>query len=153
MSHLPRLFRIVSVAAKYRLDQVSPYTARSLPLRWTLRLLGLPWSGSAVRQLPPPQRLRSALEELGPIYIKFGQLLSTRRDFLPIEIADALQGLQDKVPGFTSPTIEALVEQALGPDWQSHFAHIETQALASASIAQVHAARLSNGDEVVIKVL
>lgn len=94
-----------------------------------------------------------ALEELGPIYIKFGQLLSTRRDFLPEELADELQGLQDKVPGFVQPTIQTLVETALGTPWQSVFAELDTVALASASVAQVHRAQLLNGDEVVVKVI
>lgn len=158
MSHLPRLLRIVSVAAKYRLHQISPITARSLPLKLILGLFGIPFvgaavSGTPVRQLPAPDRLRLALEELGPIYIKFGQLLSTRRDFLPNDLADALQSLQDKVPGFTEPGIVEVVEQTLGGRWQDHFAELNTQALASASIAQVHEATLSNGDAVVIKVL
>ncbi len=153
MSHLPRLLRIVSVAAKYRLDQISPLTADSLLLRWSMRLAGLPWAGSAARRLPAPQRLRTALEELGPIYIKFGQLLSTRRDFLPAELADELQSLQDKVPGFTTPGIAEIIEQALGGPWQDHFASVDQTALASASIAQVHAATLPGGQEVVIKVL
>ena len=153
MSHLPRLLRIVSVAAKYRLDQISPLTASSLLLRWSMRLAGLPWTGSAARRLPAPQRLRTALEELGPIYIKFGQLLSTRRDFLPAELADELQSLQDKVPGFTTPGIAEIIEQALGDTWQDHFASVDQTALASASIAQVHAATLPGGQDVVIKVL
>jgi ubiquinone biosynthesis protein len=151
--HLPRLLRIVSVAAKYRLDQISPQTAQSLALRWVLRLWGLPWTGNHVRSQPPPQRLKAALEELGPIYIKFGQLLSTRRDFLPTDISDELQSLQDKVPGFTKPTIHELIEQALESPWTEHFATVESQALASASIAQVHAATLPDGEQVVIKVL
>lgn len=153
MSHLPRLLKILSVAAKYRLHQISPLTSRSSLLRIMLAIAGLPWTGNAVHQLTPPQRLRHALEELGPIYIKLGQLLSTRRDFLPEEIADELQSLQDKVPGFTSPAIHTLVEAALGEPWPEHFSEISTDALASASIAQVHAAKLRTGEDVVIKVL
>lgn len=156
MSHLPRLVRIVSVCAKYRLDQISPLTAQT-PAAWPLRLLmtlaGLPWSGHKVRQLPAAERLKEALQELGPIYIKFGQLLSTRRDFLPHDISEALQSLQDKVPGFSSPTVFEVVEKALDSPWQQHFRHINPESLASASIAQVHEARLVNGDEVVIKIL
>jgi ubiquinone biosynthesis protein len=156
VSHLPRLFRIISVCARYRLDQISPLTAtapQAWPLRLAMRTLGLPWTGSKVRQLPPAERLKEALQELGPIYIKFGQLLSTRRDFLPNEVADALQSLQDKVPGFSSPTVFEVVENALGGPWQTYFQYINEHPLASASIAQVHEARLSTGEEVVIKIL
>tara|TARA_R110002167_G_scaffold14659_3_gene59132 strand:+ start:1874 stop:3412 length:1539 start_codon:yes stop_codon:yes gene_type:complete len=113
----------------------------------------LPWGLHSTRRLPPELRLRQALEELGPIYIKFGQLLSTRRDFLPPELADELARLQDKVPGFDTPTIQTLVETALGMPWQNAFARLDTQSLASASVAQVHSAQLLNGDEVVVKVI
>ena len=117
------------------------------------RVWSLPWALNPARKLPPELRLRRALEELGPIYIKFGQLLSTRRDFLPPELADELQGLQDKVPGFATPTIQSLVETALALPWQDTFARLDTQPLASASVAQVHSAQLLNGDEVVVKVI
>ena len=153
MLHLSRLIRIVTVAAKYRLHELSPLTARYWPMRLSMWLLGLPWTGNAARQLPPAERLRATLEELGPIYVKFGQLLSTRRDFLPLEISDALQSLQDQVPGFTTPGIIDIVEHNLGAPWQLHFSEINRHALASASIAQVHEARLPSGEEVVIKVL
>ncbi|OFE12870.1 ubiquinone biosynthesis regulatory protein kinase UbiB [Pseudohongiella acticola] len=153
MSHLPRLLKIFAVAAKYRLHTLSPLTARSWLVRLFMAIIGLPWTGSAARRLSPEQRLRRALEELGPIYIKFGQLLSTRRDFLPHALADELQSLQDRVPGFTSPSITTIVEAALESPWQNHFSHINNNALASASIAQVHEATLLNGDQVVIKVL
>jgi len=98
-------------------------------------------------------RLRLAMEELGPIYIKFGQLLSTRRDFLETELADELQGLQDNVPPFLSPSIESLVEQALGVPVSAVFQKLETAPFASASVAQVHLARLLTGEEVVVKVI
>lgn len=97
-------------------------------------------------------RLREAMEELGPIYIKFGQLLSTRRDFLDTELADELQSLQDNVPPFSSPSIHALIEESLGVAADSIFSKLDTEPFASASIAQVHKATLHNGDDVVIKV-
>lgn len=153
MLHFLRLFRILAVAAKYRLHELTPLTSRHWPLRATMWLLGLPWTGHAARKLPPAERLRSSLQDLGPIYVKFGQLLSTRRDFLPVEISDALQSLQDQVPGFTTPGIIEIVEGSLGGPWQLHFKEINRDALASASIAQVHEARLPDGEEVVIKVL
>lgn len=152
MSHLPRLLRIVSVCARYRLDQISPLTAKAWPLRFVMRTMGL-FAGNKTQNLTPAQRLKEALQELGPIYIKFGQLLSTRRDFLPPDISDELQDLQDRVPGFTSPSVFDVVEQALGGTWQSWFSEIHVESLASASIAQVHEARLIGGEEVVIKIL
>lgn len=130
MTHLPRLLKIIAVAAKYRLHTLSPLTARSWLIRLVMGLLGLPWTGHAARRLSPEQRLRTALEELGPIYIKFGQLLSTRRDFLPHALADELQSLQDRVPGFTSPSITSIVEAELESPWHTHFSHINSTALA-----------------------
>jgi ubiquinone biosynthesis protein len=153
VSHIPRLLKLLNTAARYKLDDVSPQVRPRGLAGALFTLWSLPWSLHASRKLPPAQRLRMALEELGPIYIKFGQLLSTRRDFLPEELADELQGLQDKVPGFVQPTIQTLVDTALGTPWQSVFAELDTIALASASVAQVHRAQLLNGDEVVVKVI
>ncbi len=152
MSHLPRLLRIVSVCARYRLDQISPLTAKAWPLRLLMASIGV-FAGNKAHGLTPAQRLKEALQDLGPIYIKFGQLLSTRRDFLPLDLSDELQNLQDRVPGFTSPTVFEVVENALGQPWQHHFNDIKAASLASASIAQVHEAHLSTGEEVVIKIL
>lgn len=117
------------------------------------RVYSLPWRGHPDRRLPRAVRLRLALEALGPIFIKFGQLLSTRRDFLDADLADELQTLQDQVPPFHSPTIHQLVESALDVPVQSVFARLETAPLASASVAQVHAATLRSGEEVVVKVV
>jgi ubiquinone biosynthesis protein len=153
VSHLPRLLKIISVAAKYQLHRLSALTARSWIIRIVVGIAGLPWTGNAVRLLSPEQRLRTALEELGPIYIKLGQLLSTRRDFLPHALADELQSLQDRVPGFTSPAITTIVDAAMESPWQNYFSYINNKALASASIAQVHEATLLTGEHVVIKVL
>ncbi|MGM0631706.1 MAG: ubiquinone biosynthesis regulatory protein kinase UbiB [Pseudomonadota bacterium] len=153
MSHLPRLLKILAVIARYRLDQITGIKGPARLLVPLIALAGLPWRNDPLRREAAAVRLRAALEELGPIYIKFGQLLSTRRDFLPVEIADALQSLQDRVPGFASPTIHELVEKSLGQPWHHHFTSLDPQPLASASVAQVHAAVLNNGDDVVIKVL
>ncbi|MDT8427835.1 MAG: ubiquinone biosynthesis regulatory protein kinase UbiB [Pseudomonadales bacterium] len=154
MYHLPRLLKISGVIAKYRLDQiVAASTPVSALARGLVATAGVFWTGHACRKLNPQQRLRLALEELGPIYIKFGQLLSTRRDFLPAALADELQGLQDKVPPFASPGIRSLVEQALQKPWPEVFASLDENPLASASVAQVHAATLLSGEEVVVKVL
>lgn len=153
MSHIPRLLKLVNTAARYRLDTVAPQIKPAGFAYALFALWSLPWRFHPARRLPPEMRLRLALEELGPIYIKFGQLLSTRRDFLPLAIADELQSLQDRVPGFSTPTIQTLVEEALGQPWQTFFSELSTKALASASVAQVHSARLLNGDEVVVKVI
>jgi len=93
------------------------------------------------------------MEELGPITIKFGQLLSTRRDFLDIELADELQSLQDNVPPFSSPSIYQLIEESLGVTAESIFSSLDSEPFACASIAQVYRATLHTGEEVVIKVV
>ena len=93
------------------------------------------------------------MEELGPIYVKFGQLLSTRRDFLPDDLADELQTLQDNVPPFESPSIEKILSEELDEETQQIFSKVESKPFASASVAQVHNATLKNGDKVVIKVI
>ncbi len=122
-----------------------------------MRLILLPFVAltfaSPHRNKDKNQRLRMALEELGPIYIKFGQLLSTRRDFLEAELADELQVLQDNVPPFSSPSINEIVKNSLDIDPESVFASLHEEPLASASVAQVHKATLLDGSEVVVKVL
>jgi len=153
VSHLPRLIKVLNVIARYGLDDFLKDQAGT---QW-IRLLLLPhraaWFLSRQRQGNKNQRLRKAMEELGPIYIKFGQLLSTRPDFLDIELADELQSLQDNVPPFSSPSIDSIIEAALGAEVDTLFSELERQPFASASVAQVHKARLHNGDEVVVKVI
>ncbi len=149
MSVLLRLLHILRVLIRYRLDQLLP--ARYLP--WTLRLVLL-----IPRCFPPPplsrgQRLRKACEDLGPVFVKFGQLLSTRPDLLPADIVTELDHLQDNVPPFASDIFRQIVEQALGKDVETLFASYDHTPLASASVAQVHAATLHDGREVVIKII
>src|SRR5437016_841371 len=102
---------------------------------------------------PRGQRLREAFEELGAIFVKFGQVLSTRRDLLPRDIADELAKLQDDVPPFPGPLAIALVERAFGRPIDDLFASFDEQPVASASIAQVHFATLKEGRAVAVKVL
>ena len=118
-----------------------------------LDLIGLLWISHSCRKLSDGKRLRLALEELGPITIKFGQLLSTRKDFIPTEIAEELQLLQDQVPPFSSPTITEIVERSLGAPSETFFQQLDLEPLASASVAQVHCAQLVTGEEVVVKVI
>ncbi|CAD5105768.1 ubiquinone biosynthesis regulatory protein kinase UbiB [Zestomonas carbonaria] len=148
-----RLLTIQSVVIRYRLDDL----LFGLPLPWWLaatRFL-LPWRWLPRRQLQLSrgESLRLALQDLGPIFIKFGQLLSTRRDLLPPDIADELAKLQDQVPPFDPERSVALIEEQLGAKVNSLFAHFDSQPLASASVAQVHAAQLRSGEEVVVKVI
>lgn len=152
VSHLPRLNRVLYVIAKYRLDEFM----HGQPGARRLGLLLLPYKLASLFGSKNTShrnvRLRKAMEELGPIYIKFGQLLSTRRDFLDTELADELQSLQDKVPPFSSPSIDELIESSLGVSPDSIFSSLDAEPFASASVAQVHKATLQSGEEVVIKV-
>ena len=152
VSHLPRLLKILRVVGKYRLDEFLVQQ----PSAWWIRLLLTPYRiGTYANSTndSKSRRLRLAMEELGPIYIKFGQLLSTRRDFLDKELADELQSLQDNVPPFTSPSIESIIEDALGLETKSVFRKLDSEPFASASVAQVHKAELLGGEEVVVKVI
>lgn len=147
-----RLLVIQRALVRHGLDEFVQATHLYRPLR-LLQLL-FPWTWFARRRGGSRgQRLREALEELGPIFIKFGQALSTRRDLLPRDIADELARLQDSVPPFPGPEARARIESALGQPVGSLFASFDTEALAAASIAQVHAATLTDGREVVVKVL
>ena len=148
-----RLLRILYVVIRYRLDDM----LFALPLPFWLRaprfLLPWRWMPRGKSSRSRGESLRLALEELGPIFIKFGQLLSTRRDLLPPDIADELARLQDRVPPFPPEQAVALIEQQLGARIDQVFSRFEHQPLASASVAQVHAAQLRSGEDVVVKVV
>ncbi|MFJ3482726.1 ubiquinone biosynthesis regulatory protein kinase UbiB [Pseudomonas sp. NPDC090202] len=148
-----RLFRIQRVVIRYRLDDL----LFDLPLPWWLLAVRfvLPWRWLPRRpsELSRGARLRLALQDLGPIFIKFGQLLSTRRDLLPEDIADELMKLQDRVPPFESEKAIAMIEAQLGAKISQVFSRFDVAPLASASVAQVHAAQLKSGEEVVVKVV
>ncbi|MEM1092686.1 MAG: AarF/UbiB family protein, partial [Pseudomonadota bacterium] len=145
-----RLAGIASVLAKYRLEDVLAKTS----LARLARLIAWvqPWRAKATDE-PLGRRLRMALDDLGPIFVKLGQMLSTRRDLLPKDIADELALLQDRVAPFPGDQARTAVEKALGQPISEVFSEFQDEALASASVAQVHAAVLANGDEVVVKVL
>ena len=147
----PRLMRIAATLARYRLDELVESVHLFRPLRWLRPLLPKPRAD--VAQLPRGARLRLALIELGPIFVKFGQILSTRRDLLPADVADELSLLQDQVPPFPGSIARVAVESALRAPIATLYKHFDETPLASASIAQVHAAQLANGREVVVKVL
>jgi len=151
LTRIVRLIQINFILARYGLDEIVLSLHLFRPLRFLIYFN--PWYWAVNRHRPRGERLRLALIALGPIFVKFGQSLSTRRDLLPEDIADELAQLQDRVPPFPGEQAKAIIEQALGGSVDAVFAKFDTQALASASIAQVHAAQLKNGKEVVVKVL
>jgi len=149
---LARLLQIQRVLLKYGLHDFVRATHLYAPLRFLFYLSPDTWLNPH-RTASPAVRLRLALEELGPIFVKFGQAVSTRRDLLPTDVADELARLQDRVPPFPGSMARAIVEGAYGRPVSEAFSHFEETPLAAASIAQVHAARLPDGSEVVVKVL
>ncbi len=148
-----RLLRILSVMRRYGLHEMIVDTIDH-PLLWRLFHI---FSSSRAYSMPRGERLRRALEDLGPIFVKFGQLLSTRRDLLAPDIADELALLQDRVPPFPSETAIGLIETALGRRIEDMFLDFSAEPVASASIAQVHFATLRSGPnagrQVAVKVL
>ena len=146
-----RLLKISAILSRYRLDEFLEATHLYRPMR-LLRVIA-PWGRRYVADAPRGERLRLALNEMGPIFVKFGQIMSTRRDMIPPDIADELALLQDHVPPFPGEEAKAIVEQALEQSVEELFQTFETTPLASASIAQVHAATLADGYEVVVKVV
>jgi ubiquinone biosynthesis protein len=144
-----RMIAIQRVLIKYGLDDVIKQTHLLRPLRFLFYLMPRRLNTST----PIGERLRLALEELGPIFVKFGQAISTRRDLLPPDIADELAKLQDAVPPFPVEQAVAIVESAYGESVDSVFERFDKKPLAAASIAQVHTAKLKTGHEVIVKVL
>lgn len=154
MNVFSRLFRLIHISyilLKHGLDEIVLATHLFRPLRFLVFFSPAKWIGRT--QKPRGVRIREALEELGPIFVKFGQLLSTRYDILPEDIVKELVRLQDRVPPFSGELAKIIIETALGQSLPNVFETFESIPLASASIAQVHAATLLSGESVVVKVL
>jgi len=147
-----RLLGIQRALVRHGLDEYVRETHLFRPVRFLL--LMSPWTWfQRTRGSSRGERLRLALEELGPIFVKFGQALSTRPDLLPADIATELARLQDRVPPFPAEQAQTAIEASLGGPVENFFDDFQPTAVAAASIAQVHAARLKDGTEVVVKVL
>ena len=149
---LARLIQIERVLVRHRLDDFVRATHLYRPLQFVFFISPWTWfqRGS---NLTRGARLRLALIELGPIFVKFGQALSTRRDLLPADIADELAKLQDNVPPFPGAVARAMIERSYGEPLDTRLRDFEETPLAAASIAQVHAAKLADGRDVIVKVL
>ena len=147
-----RLIKILRVVRRFGIDAMILEYETSGRLALLLRLTR--WRRRFDE--PPAARLRQALESLGPIFVKFGQVLSTRRDLLPLELADELAKLQDQVPPFPTAQVHTQIEAAYGRPASEVFAEFDETPVASASVAQVHFARLrpeDGGHEVAVKIL
>ena len=146
-----RMLYINWVLMKHGLDDIIFTTHLFRPFRFLIYLL--PWNWFRRKRKPRAQRMREALEDLGPIFIKFGQMLSTRRDLLADDIAGELELLQDAVPAFPGVQAKKIIEKSFNESVDDLFESFDEQPLASASIAQVHVAVLKTGENVVVKVL
>ncbi len=145
-----RILTVIRTIARYRLDYCQPPEKRSRILTFFLSIFPV----SAVpANTPRGERIRRSLEELGPVFIKFGQLLSTRRDLLSNDIADELALLQDQVQPFSAKEAIKRIESDIGSPLDKVFREFDANSLAAASVAQVHSARLLDGTDVVVKVL
>lgn len=153
ITSIGRVLRIQRVFVKYGLDELFLKGTKANALRYLFYVSPTRWMNDDYRSLARGERLRLALEELGPVFVKLGQVLSTRRDLLPDDIYQELALLQDKVKPFDGAEAKAIVENALGDSTENIFESFDVEPMASASIAQVHPAVLKTGEDVVVKVL
>jgi ubiquinone biosynthesis protein len=147
-----RLLTIQRILIRHGLDEIIFTTHLFRPVRFIFILLPWNWFGRRA-QGPRGERLRKALEDLGPVFVKFGQMLSTRRDMLPEDIADEFSKLQDNVPPFPGDEARKIIEAAFDKPINEIFLEFNETPLASASIAQVHAATLNDGRKMIVKVV
>ena len=147
--HYFRLITIIFVIFKFGLDEFIGAHIKFKFLHKCIKTL-LFWRNTAQ---PRGERLRLALEKLGPIFVKFGQMLSTRRDLLPPDVADELAKLQDRVPPFAFSDVKKSIEEAFNLPLNQVYSDFSEVAVASASVAQVHFAHLLDGTPVAVKVL
>ena len=143
-----RFIQILFVVIKFRLDEFF----QSKPI-FIFQIFIYPIRLLQSKNFNRAKRLRLALEELGPIFVKFGQMLSTRRDLIPKDIANELAMLQDQVPPFSYSKVRIIIEKSYGKPINDIFNEFSKDAIASASVAQVHFAKLLNGQEVAVKIL
>ena len=148
---LLRIITINRILVKHGLDEIILATHFFRPIRFIFYFL--PWNLFRSNKAPRGERIRRALEDLGPIFVKFGQILSTRQDLLPDDIVKELALLQDQVPAFPGSQAKTIIEKAYGESVDDVFMEFSEQPLASASIAQVHAAKLLDGTDVIVKVV
>ena len=146
---LLRLIKIQRVLVRYGLDEIITQTHLLRPLRFVFYFFPRAKDVSE----PLGKRIRLALIELGPIFVKFGQAISTRRDLLPTDVADELAKLQDRVPPFPAEEAIAILDGIYGKSVHDVFARFDVEPFAAASVAQVHTAALQDGKEVIVKLL
>lgn len=150
--HVSRLLELWRIAAHYRLDTLFPADELPVKAKHALNIIKMHPAAWSSRERKNPLKLKEALEDMGPLAIKLGQLLSTRRDLIPPEILAQLVLLQDQVKPFDSNVAKQRIQDSLKADVNTLFVRFDDQPLAAASIAQVHTAALHDGREVVVKV-
>lgn len=151
LGEISRLISIQRILVRHGLDEIAFASNVSRTMRILFYIF--PWNWFERKQASRGERIRCAMEELGPIFIKFGQILSTRRDFLPEDILQEISKLQDNVPPFPSQVARDIIEDAFGNKIEDIFLEFDDTPLASASIAQVHAATMKNGRKMIVKVV